>query len=690
MIEKFGIKSFNKKKMKESLPYPIYLKWKDALRNEKDLDRETADAIAHAMKDWALSNGATHFAHWFLPLSGHTAKKHEAFISRTSDGEPINRFSGKELVKGEPDASSFPSGGMRSTFEARGYTYWDLTANSFIIGNVLYIPTIFMSYKGEKLDKRGPLIDSTKILSDEGVKVVNLFEKDEFAYRMRVKVGLEQEFFLVDKEIYKRRSDLKNIGRTIVGAPSPKGQELSDHYFGQIPARVEKFYKDVDEKLYDLGIYSEAEHNEVAPNQFEMAILFENVNVAIDDNQLLMNILKETALENNLVCLFHEKPFATVNGSGKHNNYSIVTNYGLNVFDPGDDPYNNNVFLLFVAALIEATDKYQSLLRVSASSTSNDFRLGADEAPPAIVSLFLGSDLEELFRDIKENIEYKKEDKNIFRGYNLLSVPKDSSDRNRTAAVAFTGNKFEFRMLGSSKTGSDLNIALNCAMADSLSKIYEKLDPHKDDYDELRKSVLEIVKEIMVKHDRIICDGDNYSLEWRDEAKRRGLANHKTYFDALVALKDFDFTDIFLKRGIYTEKEIRASYEVNLEEVVIYHTLEAKIMMSMIEKDIIPMGLSELRDMTEILKFKNNEMLSFKYDKINKMITKLLECEREIESLISHSNKIDDIYKKAEYVERNIATRLLATREIADEMEKLISRKNITLPSYEDIFNSLS
>ena len=302
----------------------------------------------------------------------------------------------------------------------------------------------------------------------------------------------------------------------------------------------------------------------------------------------------------------------------------------------------------------------------------------------------MGSDLEELFRDIKENIEYKKEDKNIFRGYNLLSVPKDSSDRNRTAAVAFTGNKFEFRMLGSSKTGSDLNIALNCAMADSLSKIYEKLDPHKDDYDELRKSVLEIVKEIMVKHDRIICDGDNYSLEWRDEAKRRGLANHKTYFDALVALKDFDFTDIFLKRGIYTEKEIRASYEVNLEEVVIYHTLEAKIMMSMIEKDIVPMGLSELKDMTEILKFKNNEMLSFKYDKINKMITKLLECERDIESLISHSNKIDDIYKKAEYVERNIATKLLATREIADEMEKLISRKNITLPSYEDIFNSLS
>lgn len=690
MIEEFGIKSFNKKKMKENLPYSIYLKWKEALRNEKDLDRETADAIAHAMKDWALKNGATHFAHWFLPLSGHTAKKHEAFITRTSDGEPINRFSGKELVKGEPDASSFPSGGMRSTFEARGYTYWDLTANSFIIGNVLYIPTIFMSYKGEKLDKRGPLIDSIKILSDEGVKIVNIFRKDEYAYRMRVKVGLEQEFFLVDKEIYKRRSDLKNIGRTIVGAPSPKGQELSDHYFGQIPARVEKFYKDVDEKLYGLGIYSEAEHNEVAPNQFEMAILFENVNVAIDDNQLLMNILKETALENNLVCLFHEKPFANVNGSGKHNNYSIVTNYGLNVFDPGDDPYNNNIFLLFVSALIEATDKYQDLLRVSASSTSNDFRLGADEAPPAIISLFLGSDLEELFKDIKEERHYKKEDDNIFTGYNLLSVPKDSSDRNRTAAVAFTGNKFEFRMLGSSKTGSDLNITLNCAIADSLANMYEKLKPYIGDEKKLREKTLQIVRDTMRSHDRIICDGDNYSDEWKEEAKKRGLSNHKTYFDALVSLKDFDYTDIFLKRKIYTEKEINASYEVNLEKVVIYHTLEAKIMIDMIDKDILPEGISELKDISHVLSFKNNELISKKYDKIDSMISKLIKCQEDLNILIEHSKKIEDIYKKAEYVENNIAAKLLETRKVADDMEKLISRKNITLPSYEDIFNSLS
>ena len=690
MIEEFGIKSFNKKKMKENLPYPVYLKWKEALRNEKDLDRETADAIAHAMKDWALKNGATHFAHWFLPLSGHTAKKHEAFITRTSDGEPINRFSGKELVKGEPDASSFPSGGMRSTFEARGYTYWDLTANSFIIGNVLYIPTIFMSYKGEKLDKRGPLIDSIKILSDEGVKIVNIFRKDEYAYRMRVKVGLEQEFFLVDKEIYKRRSDLKNIGRTIVGAPSPKGQELSDHYFGQIPARVEKFYKDVDEKLYGLGIYSEAEHNEVAPNQFEMAILFENVNVAIDDNQLLMNILKETALENNLVCLFHEKPFANVNGSGKHNNYSIVTNYGLNVFDPGDDPYNNNIFLLFVSALIEATDKYQDLLRVSASSTSNDFRLGADEAPPAIISLFLGSDLEELFKDIKEERHYKKEDDNIFTGYNLLSVPKDSSDRNRTAAVAFTGNKFEFRMLGSSKTGSDLNITLNCAIADSLANMYEKLKPYIGDEKKLREKTLQIVRDTMRSHDRIICDGDNYSDEWKEEAKKRGLSNHKTYFDALVSLKDFDYTDIFLKRKIYTEKEINASYEVNLEKVVIYHTLEAKRMIDMIDKDILPEGISELKDISHVLSFKNNELISKKYDKIDSMISKLIKCQEDLNILIEHSKKIEDIYKKAEYVENNIAAKLLDTRKVADDMEKLISRKNITLPSYEDIFNSLS
>lgn len=689
MIENFGINSFNKKKMKEYLPYPIYLKWKDALRDEKNLDRETADAIAHAMKDWALKNGATHFAHWFLPLSGHTAKKHESFISRTSDNEPINRFSGKELIKGEPDASSFPSGGMRSTFEARGYTYWDLTANSFIIGDVLYIPTIFMSYNGEKLDKRGPLIDSTKALSEEGIKIVNILNKGTHAYRMRVKVGLEQEFFLIDKEIYNKRSDLKNIGRTIVGASSPKGQELSDHYFGQIPRRVDDFYSDVNKKLYALGIYSEAEHNEVAPNQFEMAILFENVNVAIDDNQLLMNILKETALEHDMVCLFHEKPFNGVNGSGKHNNYSITTNYGLNVFDPGDDPYHNNIFLIFTAALIEAVDKYQTLIRLHASSTSNDFRLGADEAPPAIVSVFLGSDLEKLFNSIRDGVEYKEENKRVFEGYNLLNVPKDSSDRNRTAAVAFTGNKFEFRMLGSSKTGSDLNITLNCAIADSLSRIYEEIRDLENDENKLREKILEIVKDIMNNHGRVICDGDNYSDEWKVEAEKRGLANHKTYFDALKALKDFDYSDIFLKRNIYTEKELKASYDVYLEEVVIYHTLEAKTLVDMIEKDITPAGIKEMKDLSKVLSFKNNKALSAKYDRIENRVEKLMAEEENLKTLLSHASEIKELQKRAEYVEKNIKTKLLEIRKVADDMETMISRDNLNLPTYEDIFNSL-
>ncbi|MBU5668328.1 glutamine synthetase III [Peptoniphilus sp. MSJ-1] len=690
MIENFGINSFNKKKMKEYLPYPIYLKWKDALRDEKNLDRETADAIAHAMKDWALKNGATHFAHWFLPLSGHTAKKHESFISRTSDNEPINRFSGKELIKGEPDASSFPSGGMRSTFEARGYTYWDLTANSFIIGDVLYIPTIFMSYNGEKLDKRGPLIDSTKALSEEGIKIVNMLNKETHAYRMRVKVGLEQEFFLIDKEIYNKRSDLKNIGRTIVGASSPKGQELSDHYFGQIPRRVDDFYTDVNKKLYALGIYSEAEHNEVAPNQFEMAILFENVNVAIDDNQLLMNILKETALEHDMVCLFHEKPFNGVNGSGKHNNYSITTNYGLNVFDPGDDPYHNNIFLIFTAALIEAVDKYQTLIRLHASSTSNDFRLGADEAPPAIVSVFLGSDLEKLFNSIRDGVEYKEENKRVFEGYNLLNVPKDSSDRNRTAAVAFTGNKFEFRMLGSSKTGSDLNITLNCAIADSLSRIYEEIRDLENDENKLREKIIEIVKDIMNNHGRVICDGDNYSDEWKVEAEKRGLPNHKTYFDALKALKDFDYSDIFLKRNIYTEKELKASYDVYLEEVVIYHTLEAKTLVDMIEKDITPAGIKEMRDLSKVLSFKNNKALSTKYDRIENRVEKLMAEEENLKTLLSHASEIKELQKRAEYVEKNIKTKLLEIRKVADDMETMISRDNLNLPTYEDIFNSLN
>lgn len=686
--ENFGIKSFNKQKMKENLPYPIYLKWKDALRNEEDLDRESADAIAHAMKNWALENGVKYFAHWFFPLNGLTAKKLEAFIDRTADGEPINRFSGKELLKGEPDASSFPSGGMRSTFEARGYTYWDLSSNSFIIGDVLYIPTIFMSYTGEKLDKRGPLLDSVEVLSKIGTKVVNLYNLGEHVYRLRVKVGLEQEFFLVDKELYDRRADLVNVGRTILGAKSPKSQEFDDHYFGQIPKRVENFYKSVNEKLWNLGIYAKAEHNEVAPLQFEIAILFENVNVSIDNNQLIMGLLKETALEHGMVCLLHEKPFKGVNGSGKHNNYSIATNSGINCFEPGDDPYNNNIFLIFVAALIEATDRYQSLLRYFSSSPSNDYRLGGDEAPPSIISIFLGEDLEELFKSIRDDVEYSKSSKNLVDAYNLKDVPRDSSDRNRTATFAFTGNKFEFRMLGSSKCAADVNVVLNAAIAESLRGIYEELKDAKGEK-ELREKTLKVVRDILKKHDRIIASGDNYSKEWQDKAIASGLKNHKNYLEALEAVSEMDLKNIFINENIFTENELRAIFDISYEEIINYHSLEIRILLSMIKKDIVPSCISELKDLSEILKFRENKSISKIYDRINNGVEKLLNSYDELEDEYNHLYKIEDIKKEAKYLQEKLTITQSKIRDISDELESLISRKNFQIPTYEDMFNSL-
>ncbi len=686
--ENFGIKVFNKEKMKEKLPYPIYLKWKDAQRVEKDLDKESADAIAHAMKDWAIANGATHFAHWFQPLNGQTAKKYVAFLDRTVDGDPIDRFSGKELIKGEPDASSFPNGGMRSTFEARGYTYWDLTANSFIIGNVLYIPTIFMSYYGEKLDKRGPLLDSCNILSDVGKDIVNLFAQNH-AYRMRVKVGLEQEFFLVDKKMYEKRSDLKNVGRTLVGAPSPKGQEFEDRYFGQIPNRVEEFFKAVDKRLWELGIYSKTEHNENAPLQFEIACLFENANVAIDDNILCMNILKDEALNHGMVCLMHEKPFDGVNGSGKHNNYSITTNYGLNCFEPGEDPYNNNIFLLFTAAIIKVCHKYQTLLRLCSSSPSNDYRLGGLEAPPAIISVFLGTDLEDLFMAIRDGKIYNIESKNKFRAYSLKDIPLDKSDRNRTSAMSFTGNKFEFRMLGSSKNASDINICLNAAMAEVLTQIREELIPFKDDKAKLRSKVLELVQEIIIKHGDIIFSGDNYSKEWKEEAKKRGLREHKNYFEALEAAKDIDFKKIFLDTNIFTKNELRASYEISLKDIINYNLLEVKTILNMLTKDICPSLINELKDLEEILKFKDNKELSKIYDTINCSLTDLYKNYFDLKASYEHALIIKNLEDKARFIQEDLHNRIIKIRQISDKVEILISRKNLNLPTYEDMFNSL-
>lgn len=686
-MEKFGIHTFNKKMMKETLSESVYTKWKEAVRLKEDLDIETAEAIAHDMKNWAIKKGATHYSHWFQPLNGQTAKKQEAFLDRNINQEPIYKFSGKELLKSEPDASSFPSGGMRSTFEARGYTYWDPSANSFIIDKVLYIPSIFVSYNGEILDKRFPLLKSVNILSQEGSRLVNLFEKNKYCYRMRVKVGLEQEFFLIDKNLYEKRSDLKTSGRTIIGAKAPKMQEQDDHYFGVIPKRVQKFFEEVNEKLWALGIYGKTEHNEAAPCQFELASLFENVHIAVDDNLLIMNILKQTALENGMVCLLHEKPFEGVNGSGKHNNYSITTNYGLNCFDPGKNPRENYIFLLFVSALIEATDNYSALLRICSSSPSNDYRLGGNEAPPAILSIFLGKDLEELFN----SIAYKtplKEKKDKMKVYALGEVQVDASDRNRTSPIAFTGNKFEFRMLGSSKTPADINIILNCAIGLSLRKMADKLE--KVEEKDLKEEALKIVSQIIHDHGRLVYGGDNYGDSWKEEAKKRGLKDYKRLFDALVGAKEDGCQRIFLESGILSEKEIKAIYEVQFEDLVKYHSLEARTMINMVKKDVMPAVLAEIKDTKEALSGLDNPYLKKRLDKLNELLLRLFSEMEILTSDYKHSETIKDIFKRAKFLEENIVKSLRRVREICDNLEEEVSRKNWTLPSYEDMFNSLN
>ena len=687
VLEEFGSMTFNKAKMKEKLPYPVYLKWKEALRTNRDLDRESADTIAHAMKEWAIEKGATHYSHWFQPLNGLTAKKQEAFLDRSKENEPMNRFSGKELIKSESDASSFPSGGIRSTFEARGYTYWDLSANSFILDNVLYIPTIFLSFTGEKIDKRAPLLNSINALSKEGSRIVNLFEKSVHTYRVRPKIGLEQEFFLVDKSLYEKRSDLLNCGRTLVGARPPKGQELDDHYLGVIPRRVMNFYEDVNKELWALGIYAKTEHNEVAPCQFEIAVLFENANISIDDNQLVMSILKSTALKHNLVCLLHEKPFNGVNGSGKHNNYSISTNYGLNCFEPGKNPSKNFIFLLFTAAIIEITDKYQTLLRLSSSSVSNDYRLGGHEAPPAIVSLFLGRDLEDVFKSIAyEDFSLRDYEDNV-KINSLGYVKKDKSDRNRTSTVAFTGNKFEFRMLGSSKSASDINIVINTAMSKALKDMADRLE--NIDEEKLEEEALEIVKEKYLNHKRVIYDGDNYSNNWIEEAKKRGLKNYPRFLDALLGAKNENAQELFIEEEIFTEKEINAVYDVFMEEIIKHHRLEIRILNAMITKDIIPSAMREIKEISSVLSFVENNELSKILNILNININKLLKLKNDLKNIYEDSLKLTDIKDQAVLLQNQAVSIMEEIRNISNEIEENVSRENYNIPTYEDIFNSL-
>ncbi len=677
----FGIDTFDKKQMKDSLPFPVYQKWKNAVRKEDLLDLETAEIIAHAMKKWAIERGVTHFCHWFQPLNGLTAKKHDSFLDRNDDNTPINRFSAKELIKGEPDASSFPTGSIRSTFEARGYTYWDCTSNTFIVDNIMYIPSIFVSYDGTTLDKKLPLLKSMDYLSDYATKLYNEIS-DEHCYRMKVKIGLEQEFFLIDENIYKNRIDLINTGRTLLGAQAPKSQELTDHYFGSIPQRVEAFYRDIDERLLRLGIYAKTEHNEVAPNQFEVAILFENANIAVDDNHLVMEILKTTARKHKLVCLLHEKPFKGVNGSGKHNNYSLVTNYGRNVFSPQGDMGSDLVFLIFTACLIEAVDKSQALLRMASSRTSNDYRLGGDEAPPSIISIDLGEDIEETLRCLMNN-------ESIVRNYPEFSIsrfdyiPPNMTDRNRTSPFAFSGNKFEFRMLGSSNSASDVNIVLNTMYANAIKRVYEK-------YKSQSKSIEEFIKievaDIITNHEKILYRKDNYTDTWREEAKQRGLLNLVHYFDSLNSLVSEESIKSFC--GILNEEELGALYEVGLDDVITTHEIEAKTLIYMLDKYVINAFSKQLFNNKNLIEQCDINSLVSTQDKLKDGLNEIVECRNKLEIMLQKSD-FESKYEKARYFQYEISPLIEKIRDIHDSLEKFVYKENYGLSDIQDIYSSL-
>ena len=637
--ELFGSSVFNDDVMQERLPKDVYKSLRKTIDEGKDLDLNVANAVANAMKDWAVEKGATHYTHWFQPLNGITAEKHDSFISPTSDGRVIMQFSGKELVRGEPDASSFPSGGLRATFEARGYTAWDPTSYAFVKGDSLYIPTAFCSYSGETLDKKTPLLRSMEDLSAQALRILRLFG-DQKSKRVVTTVGPEQEYFLVDKELYDQRPDLRFTGRTLFGAKAPKGQELEDHYFGAIKPRVAAFMKDLDEELWKLGILAKTKHNEVAPAQHELAPIFTTTNVATDHNQLTMETMKNVAAKHGLVCLLNEKPFEGVNGSGKHNNWSLSTDTGKNLLDPGKKPQENTQFLLFLAAIIQGVDEYQDLLRISVASAGNDHRLGANEAPPAIVSMFLGDELEGILEAIEKDEPYTGiEAKQLQTGVHVLpDLAMDTTDRNRTSPFAFTGNKFEFRMLGSAISISCPNIMLNTIAAEELRQFADQLETSTD----LEGDVRKIVRKVMKEHKRIIFNGDGYSEAWTEEAKRRGLLNLPTTVDALPRYLDQKNVELFTSHKIYTEAEMEARYETIIEEYSKTLNIEALTMSEMVRRDILPAVSGYIASLAEAVASKRAAVAG-------------LPCAAETSLIQKLSSLLDSAYEKVEALDTLVA-----------------------------------
>ena len=687
--EYFGSMVFNDQKMKARLPHATYKALKKTVQNGEPLDISVATAVANAMKDWAVEMGCTHYTHWFQPMTGVTAEKHDSFIAPDGD-QVIMEFSGKELIKGEPDASSFPSGGIRATFEARGYTTWDPTSPAFIRDKTLYIPTAFCSYTGEVLDKKTPLLRSMERLSNVAVKVLHLFGKEDVT-RVTTTVGPEQEYFLIDKKMYDARPDLIFTGRTLFGAPAPKGQELEDHYFGSIKTRVAAFMNDLDEELWKLGVLAKTKHNEVAPSQHELAPIFSTSNIATDHNELTMEVMKKTAEKHGLVCLLHEKPFAGVNGSGKHNNWSIGTNTGENLLDPGKNPEDNLQFQLFLAAVVKAVDEYQDLLRITVASAGNDHRLGANEAPPAIISMYLGDDLGALVDAIIDGREYKSVGKSdMLTGVDVLpDFKKDTSDRNRTSPFAFTGNKFEFRALGSSLNIGCPNYMLNTMVAEELSQFYDVLKS-ADDLDE---TVKELVRKVFTEHKRIIFNGDNYSAEWVEEAARRGLCNYRSLPEAMAHYIDKKNVDLFVKNGIVSEAEIHARYEIELEHYVKQLHIEALTMIDMAQRNIAPAVSHFVGKLTETALSKKalSESVSVYaetslIEELSELLESFVKKTADLESAVESAKTFDgDNLAQATYYREVVFTEMGSLRELGDAMERKTSAQYWPYPSYGEI-----
>lgn len=691
LSEMFGSMVFNDSVMQARLPKEVYEQVRQCIKLGTRLDGKTADVVANAMKDWSIEKGVTHFTHWFQPMTGITAEKHDSFLNPVGDGRVIMEFSGKELIQGEPDASSFPTGGLRATFEARGYTAWDPTSYAFIKDGVLCIPTAFCSYGGEALDKKTPLLRSMQAINHQCLRVLRLFGNTDVT-AVKTTVGPEQEYFLVDKSVYEKRKDLMYTGRTLFGAKPPKAQELGDHYFGTIKPRVSAFMQELDEELWKLGVPAKTEHNEAAPAQHELAPVFSTTNISADHNQITMELMKKLARKYDMVCLLHEKPFAGVNGSGKHNNWSMTTDTGVNLLEPGETPYENAQFLLMLCAVIQAVDDYQDMLRISVTSASNDLRLGAAEAPPAIVSMFLGEELEEILEAIEKDEPYGGKEKELIKvGVHALpKFPKDTTDRNRTSPFAFTGNKFEFRMLGSSASISGANVVINTAVAESLRQYADALEGSTDFENDLH----ELIRSVIRKHKRIIFSGNGYGDEWVREAEKRGLLNLPTTPDCVPHYLAMKNVELFARHRVYTEIELAARYKMKLDNYCKVLHIEALTMLDMARQDILPAVSAFAKELCDTATAKNALGVEAVYEtetaaRVSKLMTAVLTEVRALEKASDDAEELADVLTRACAYKDNVLSAMSALRESVDELETLTARKYWPYPNYGDLLFSV-